>query len=81
MRASSRSSISWRDRDRLEEAALTQVALQPIRTVVLGVTLAHEKRASILHKTWKKIAPVAREHALARPYSVEAKKLLEQAPE
>jgi len=60
------------------EDALCLVTLQYQLADVSSKT-DHDKMVSILQKTWKKMSPAAREHALALPYSEEAKKLLQQA--
>lgn len=60
------------------EDALCLVTLQ-YQLADLTSKTAHDKMVSILQKTWKKMSPVAREHALALPYSENERKLIEQA--
>jgi hypothetical protein len=60
------------------EDALCLVTLQH-QLADLSAKTDHDKMVSILQKTWKKMSPVAREHAGALAYSEETKKLLEQA--
>ncbi|MGA8656754.1 MAG: DUF4202 domain-containing protein [Chthoniobacterales bacterium] len=60
------------------EDALCLVTLQ-YQLADLSSKTDHDKMVSILQKTWKKMSPAAREHALALPYPEEAKKLLQQA--
>lgn len=60
------------------EDALCLVTLQ-YQLADLSSKTDHDKMVSILRKTWKKMSPAARGHALALPYSEETKKLLEEA--